>query len=83
MIHFKANEVTAVDDYELFDLVRKNYTEANKDYIKELVKTALKEPAMTKQEVLDGLINWIVEAGCTGMNEHYRKFVFSAIAYLT
>lgn len=72
-----------MDDNELFDFVRKNYTEANNDYIKEQVKTALKEPAMTKQEVLDGLIDWIVEAGCTGMNEHYRKFVLSSIAYLT
>lgn len=71
-----------MDDGKLFELVRKNYNIANKDYIKEQVKAALKEPAMAKQETLDGLIDWIVEAGCTGMNEHYRKFVFSAVAYL-
>ena len=71
-----------MDDDKLFELVRKNYNIANKDYIKEQVKVALKDPAMAKQETLDGLIDWIVEAGCTGMNEYYRKFVFSAVAYL-
>ena len=72
-----------MNDDDIFDLVRKNYSEVNKDYIKEQVKVALKQPAMTKQEVVDGLVDWIVDAGCTGMNEHYIKFVFSAIAYLT
>lgn len=71
-----------MDDDELFELVRRNYSEANKDYLKEQVKATLKTPLLTKHETLDGLIDWIVEAGCTGMNEHYRKFVFSAIAYL-
>lgn len=79
----KKEEVNPVNDEEIFDLVRKNYGEVNKDYIKEQVKVARKEPAMTKQEVIDGLVDWIVDAGCTGMNEHYRKFVFSAVAYLT
>ena len=71
-----------MSDEELFELVRRNYSEVNKDYIKEQVKVALKTPLLTKHETLDGLIDWIVEAECTGMNEHYRKFVFSAIAYL-
>ena len=71
-----------MDDDEIFKLVRRNYAEANREHLKEQVKVALKEPAMSKQEVLDGLVDWIVEAGCTGMNEHYRRYVFSAIAYL-
>lgn len=72
-----------MNDDEIFDLIQKNYGEVNNNYIKEQVKVALKQPAMAKQEVVDGLIGWIVDGGCTGMNEHYRKFVFSAIAYLT
>ena len=71
-----------MDEEELFKLVRKAYGEANVDYIKEQVKEALKEPLLTKSETVDGLLDYIVIAGCTGMNEKYRKFLYSAIAYL-
>lgn len=69
-------------DNELFEFVLKNYSEENREYIKEQVKVALKDQTMTKQDALNGLLDWIVDAGCCGMNEYYRKFVFAAIAYL-
>ena len=69
-------------EQEIFEIVRNSYTESNQDYLKAQVKVALKEPILSKQETLNGLIDWIVNAGCTGMNDYYRKFVFSAIGHL-
>ena len=77
------NVEVSMDEKELFHLIRKNYSEANRDYLKEQVKEALSEPTMTKEETLDGLLNYIVVAGCTGMNDLYRKFLYSAIGYLS
>ena len=71
-----------MDEKELFQLVRKNYTEANSDYLKEQIKEAMKNPPMTKEETLDGLLDYIVVAGCAGMNEEYRRFLYSAIGHL-
>ena len=36
----KTDEVIAVDDDELFELVRRNYFEANKEYIQEQIRVA-------------------------------------------
>ena len=71
-----------MNEDELFALVRKAYNESNVDYIKEQVKEALKEPLLSKHETVDGLLDYIVIAGCTGMNEKYRKFLYSGIAHL-
>ncbi len=71
-----------MNEDELFALVRKAYGESNVDYIKEQVKEALKEPLLSKYETVDGLLDWIVIAGCTGMNDRYRKYIYSAVAYL-
>ena len=71
-----------MEENELFELVRRNYAGSNNDYFKQQVKESLKNPMMPKDEVVDGLVAWIVDAGCTGMNEHYRKFIYSAISYL-
>ena len=67
---------------ELFDLVRKNYGEANIDYLKEQVKTALKEPTLSKEETLNGFLDWVVIAGCGNVNDYYRPFIYNAISYL-
>lgn len=72
-----------MDEKELFQIIRKNYAEANSDYLKEQVKEALSEPTMTKEETLNGLLDYIVIGGCTGMNDLYRKFLYSAIGYLS
>lgn len=71
-----------MDEKELFHLITKNYDEANTDYLKEQVKEALTKPSMTKDETLNGLLDYIVVAGCTGMNDRYRQFLYSAIGYL-
>lgn len=71
-----------MDEEELFKLVREAYGEANVDYIKEQVKEALKEPILPRRDTLDGLLDWIVIAGCAGMNDRYRKYIYSAIAHL-
>lgn len=70
------------EEKELFDLLRKNYSRHNEDYLKEQVKNALATPLLTKKETLDGLLDWVVIGGCTGLNDHYRKFVLSAIGHL-
>lgn len=72
-----------MDENELFDLIRKNYSEVNRNYLKEQVKEALFEPTMTKEETLNGLLDYIVIAGCNGMNDLYRKYLYSAIGYLS
>lgn len=72
-----------MDENELFDLVRNNYSKVNRDYLKEQVKEALSKPIMTKEETLNGLLDYIVIGGCTGMNDLYRKFLYSAISYLS
>ena len=36
----KVTEVIAVDDEELFELVRRNYSEVNKEYIQEQIRVA-------------------------------------------
>ena len=72
-----------MDEKELFGLIRKNYSEVNCDYLKEQVKEALSEPTMTKEETLNGLLDYIVIGGCGGMNDLYRKFLYSAIGYLS
>ena len=71
-----------MNEKELFQLIRKNYSEANSDYLKEQIKEAMKNPPMTKEETLNGLLDYIVVAGCTGMNDRYRQFLYSAIGYL-
>ena len=71
-----------MDENELFELVRKNYFKANKDYLKEQVKQALSEPALTREETLNGLLDYIVIAGYNGMNDLYRKYLYSAIGHL-
>ena len=71
-----------MDEKELFDFIRKNYGEVNQDYLKEQVEKALAKPIMTKEETLNGLLDFIVVAGCAGMNDLYRKFLYSAIGYL-
>ena len=68
---------------ELFELVRENYYKVNRGYLKEQVRKALSEPHLSAQETLDGLLDWIVEAGCAGLNEKYRLYVYSAIGYLS
>lgn len=37
---FKGDEVISVDDDELFELVRRNYSEVNKEYIQEQIRVA-------------------------------------------
>lgn len=71
-----------MDEKELFQLIRNNYAKSNSDYLKEQIKDAMKNPPMTKKETLDGLLDYIVVAGCTGMNEEYRRFLYSAIGHL-
>lgn len=71
-----------MDDKEIFSLVRENYNNANADYLKNQAKTALRNPTLSKEETIDGLVNWIIDAGCTGLNDRYRQFVFSAIGHL-
>ena len=71
-----------IAEQEIFEIVRKSYMESNQDYLKAQVKAALKESMLSKQETLNGLIDWIVNAGCAGMNDYYKKFVFSAIGHL-
>ena len=51
--------------------------------MKEQVKEALSKPIMTKEETLNGLLDYIVIAGCNGMNDLYRKYLYSAIGYLS
>ena len=46
-------------------------------------KITLSEPTMSKEETLNGLLDYIVIGGCTGMNDLYRKFLYSAIGYLS
>lgn len=72
-----------MDEKELFDLIRNNYSQVNCDYLKEQVKAALSKPIMTKEETLNGLLDYIVIGGCGGMNDLYRKFLYSAISYLS
>ncbi len=71
-----------MSENEIFELVRTNYNGANQEYVKEQVRDALSIPTMSKEEVLDGLLDLIVVGGCCGMNEHYRKYLLSAISYL-
>ena len=71
-----------MNEDELFALVRESYCESNVDYIKDQVKEALKEPLLSKCETVDGLLDFIVIVGCSGMNAKYRKFLYSAIAHL-
>lgn len=71
-----------MNEDELFALIRENYNGANEDYLKKQVKEALKIPLLSKEETLDGLLNLVVVAGCCGLNEHYQKYLFSAIGHL-
>ena len=67
---------------ELFELVRNNYGKSNIDYLKEQAKIALKEPTLSKEETLDGLLDWVVIAGCANVNDFYRPLIFNAISYI-
>lgn len=71
-----------MNEEELFELIRKNYNEANQDYLREQIKAAMKHPPMSREDTLNGLLDWVLIAGCTGMNDLYRNYVFSAIGYL-
>lgn len=70
------------DDKELFEIIRKHYAEENSEYLRKQVKTALQEPSISKEETLEGLVDWVMLAGCSGLNEKYRQYVLSAIGYL-
>ena len=76
------DEELTMTEEEVFSLVRDNYHRVNQDYLKEQVKVALSVPLMSKEETLDGLLNWVTIGGCGGMNGYYRKFVLSAIGHL-
>ena len=69
-------------DKEIFDIVRESYRGANTDYLKSQVRTALERPTMTKEETIDGLLDWVVIGGCTGPNEYYRNYILNAISHL-
>lgn len=72
-----------MDEQELFALVRKNYGEANTEYLKQQVIAAVSQMTLpSKKETIDGLLDWIVLAGGCGMNEKYRQFVYSALSLL-
>ena len=72
-----------MDEQELFALVRKNYGEANTEYLKQQIIAAVSQMTLpSKKETIDGLLDWIVLAGGCGMNEKYRQFVYSALSLL-
>lgn len=71
-----------MDEQELFALVRKNYGEANREYLKQQVMAAVSHMKLpSRKETMDGLLDWIVE-GCFGMNDRYRLFIYSSLALL-
>ena len=71
-----------MDERELFALVRKNYGEANREYLKQQVMAAVSHMKLpSRKETTDGLLDWIVE-GCVGMNDRYRPFIYSSLALL-
>lgn len=71
-----------MDERELFALLRKNYGEANREYLKQQVMAAVSHMKLpSRKETMDGLLDWIVE-GCVGMNDRYRLFIYSSLALL-
>lgn len=71
-----------MNEDELFVLIREYYNGTDEDYLKKQVKEKLKIPLLSKEETLDGLLNLIIVTGCCGLNEHYQKYIFSAIGHL-
>ena len=45
-----------MDDQELFELVRKNYCEANKEYIQQQIRQAQKEQPIGYRECADAML---------------------------
>lgn len=71
-----------MDEDELFKIVRNAYNEVNTDYLKSQVLAAVAEIGLTRQEVMDGLLDWIIVGGCTGANDRYRPYIYGALALL-
>lgn len=71
-----------MDEDKLFEIVRNAYNGVNTDYLKSQVLAAVAEIGLTRQEVMDGLLDWIVVGGCTGANDRYRPYIYGALALL-
>ena len=71
-----------MDEDKLFEIVRNAYNGVNTDYLKSQVLAAVAEIGLTRQEVMEGLLDWIVVGGCTGMNDRYRPYIYGALALL-
>jgi len=71
-----------MNEDKLFEIVRNAYNGVNTDYLKSQVLAAVAEIGLTRQEVMDGLLDWIVVGGCTGVNDRYRRYIYGALALL-
>ena len=81
-MEYTKRNVDAERDAEIFGIVRENYNRVNHDFLKSQIRVALKQPTMTKEETLEGLLEWCTTGGGTGLNEYYRPFLFNAISHL-
>lgn len=71
-----------MNEDKLFEIVRNAYNGVNTDYLKSQVLAAVAEIGLTRQEVMEGLLDWIVVGGCTGVNDRYRPYIYGALALL-